>query len=83
MAAAVFHITKENEEKALNDLATELRCLSKDLNTKVDDLRTDLNRVETNVGQETKTQQDKLEQEMQAREKYKQMVSNLIWATEE
>ena len=83
MAATDFHITNTNEGKALKDVATEIQCISNDLKTQIDDLQTDLNKVETNVGQETTTQQDKLEQEMQAREKDKQMVSNLIWAAEE
>ena len=85
MAAAAFHITKENEEKVLKELATEFRRLSKDLNTRIDDLRMEVNRVETNGGQEMKAHQDKLdklETELQDRDKDVQKVCifNSIWA---
>ena len=91
VAAADFHITKENEGKVLKDLVTEFQCLNKDLNTKIDDLRKELKRIETNVGQEMKTPEDKLEQEMKTqgdkleqemkdKEEDKKMVSSLLWA---
>ena len=69
MAAADFHITKENEEKVMKDLATEFRRLSEKLNTRIHDLRMEFSRVETNVGQEMKAHQDKLETKLQDRDK--------------
>lgn len=47
MAAADFNITKKNEETVLKDLATELGCSSKDMNTNIGDLRKELNIYET------------------------------------
>ena len=94
MAAADFHITRENEEKVQNDLTTENQWVKKNFKTTIDDLQKvlqKLKRKETYVGQEMKTQvdkleqemktlRDKLEQEMKAREEDKEMVSSLLWA---